>query len=131
MTSPAGWTVNVIGSYNYALVALSVLIAMVASYAALDLAARVTAATGWTRAVWLLGGDRHLVDALHRHAGVRPPDSHGLPLADRSALIRCRHCRVGHRPVRGEPTKDGRGTSRRRKRADGGGDREHALHRHG
>jgi len=48
--------VNVIGSYNYALVALSVLIAMVASYAALDLAARVTAATGWTRAVWLLGG---------------------------------------------------------------------------
>ena len=47
---------NLIGSYNYALVALSVLIAMVASYAALDLAARVTAASGWTRAVWLLGG---------------------------------------------------------------------------
>jgi len=45
-----------IGSYNYALVALSVLIAMFASYAALDLAARVTAAAGWTRAVWLLGG---------------------------------------------------------------------------
>src|SRR6202035_2908549 len=49
-------TMNLIGSYNYALVALSVLIAMVASYAALDLAARVTAAGGWTRAVWLLGG---------------------------------------------------------------------------
>jgi PAS domain S-box-containing protein len=48
--------VNLIGSYNYALVALSVLIAMFASYAALDLAARVTAAGGWTRAVWLLGG---------------------------------------------------------------------------
>ena len=47
---------NLIGSYNYALVALSVLIAMVASYAALDLAARVTAAAGSTRAVWLLGG---------------------------------------------------------------------------
>ncbi len=45
-----------IGSYNYALVALSVLIAMFASYAALDLAGRVTAASGWTRAVWLLGG---------------------------------------------------------------------------
>src|SRR6266403_598433 len=29
---------------------------MFASYAALDLAARVTAASGWTRAVWLLGG---------------------------------------------------------------------------
>jgi PAS domain S-box-containing protein len=48
--------VNLIGSYNYALVALSVLIAMFASYAALDLAGRVTAASDWTRAVWLLGG---------------------------------------------------------------------------
>ena len=43
-------------SHNYALVALSVLIAMFASYAALDLAGRVTAAGGWTRGVWLLGG---------------------------------------------------------------------------
>jgi PAS domain S-box-containing protein len=47
---------NLTGSYNYALVALSVLIAMFASYAALDLAGRVTAAGGWTRAIWLLGG---------------------------------------------------------------------------
>src|SRR6201981_3022674 len=47
---------NLIGSYNYALVALSVVIAMLASYAALDLAGRVTAASGWSRAVWLLGG---------------------------------------------------------------------------
>jgi len=48
--------VHLTGSYNYALVALSVLIAMFASYAALDLAGRVTAAGGWTRAAWLLGG---------------------------------------------------------------------------
>jgi PAS domain S-box-containing protein len=48
--------VNLTGSYNYALVALSVLIAIFASYAALDLAGRVTAAGGRTRAVWLLGG---------------------------------------------------------------------------
>src|SRR6267142_1760377 len=48
--------VNLMGSYNYALVALSVLIAIFASYAALDLAGRVTAASGWTRVVWLLGG---------------------------------------------------------------------------
>src|SRR6202140_1958602 len=48
--------VNLMGSYNYGLVALSVLIAIFASYAALDLAGRVTAARGWTRAVWLLGG---------------------------------------------------------------------------
>ncbi len=55
-----GWSdmaaVNLIGSYNYALVALSVLIAIFASYAALDLAGRVTATGGWTRTVWLLGG---------------------------------------------------------------------------
>src|SRR3981081_4685963 len=48
--------VNLIGAYNYGLVALSVLIAIFSSYAALDLAGRVTAAHGWTRAVWLLGG---------------------------------------------------------------------------
>jgi PAS domain S-box-containing protein len=48
--------VNLIGSYNYALVALSVLIAIAASYTALDLAGRVTAARGRIRAVWLLGG---------------------------------------------------------------------------
>ena len=47
---------DLIGSYNYALVALSVLIAVIASYASLGLAGRVTAAAGWTRAVWLLGG---------------------------------------------------------------------------
>src|SRR6201993_4550043 len=48
--------VNLIGSYNYALVGLSVLIAMFASYAALGLSGRVRGADGWTRAVWLLGG---------------------------------------------------------------------------
>jgi NO-binding membrane sensor protein with MHYT domain/signal transduction histidine kinase len=48
--------VFLIGSYNYWFVALSVLIAMFASYAALDLAGRVAAASGWTRVVWLLGG---------------------------------------------------------------------------
>ncbi len=47
---------NLIGSYNYALVALSVFIAVFASYAALNLASRVTAAGGWTRALWVLGG---------------------------------------------------------------------------
>ena len=43
-------------SYDSGLVALSVLIAIVASYAALDLAGRVTAAQGRARAVWLAGG---------------------------------------------------------------------------
>src|SRR5437867_3747511 len=44
------------GSYDYRLVALSVLIAVLASYAALDLAARVTAARGSIRYAWLFGG---------------------------------------------------------------------------
>jgi two-component system, sensor histidine kinase and response regulator len=44
------------GSYDYRLVALSVLIAMLASYAALDLAGRLTAARGRARFIWLTGG---------------------------------------------------------------------------
>lgn len=44
------------GSYDYRLVALSILIAILASYAALDLAGRVTAARGRARSVWLTGG---------------------------------------------------------------------------
>src|ERR1700687_2335323 len=45
-----------IGYYDYRLVALSVLIAVFASYAALDLAGRTTAASGRVRLIWLVGG---------------------------------------------------------------------------
>jgi len=44
------------GSYDYSEVARSVLIAIAASYAALDLAGRVTAARGRIRLAWLGGG---------------------------------------------------------------------------
>ncbi len=44
------------GSYDYGEVARSVLIAIAASYAALDLTGRVTAASGWVRLAWLGGG---------------------------------------------------------------------------
>ena len=44
------------GSYDYRLVALSVVIAVLASYAALDLGGRVTAARGRVRLLWLAGG---------------------------------------------------------------------------
>jgi PAS domain S-box-containing protein len=44
------------GFYDYGEVARSVLIAIAASYAALDLAGRVTAASGRVRLVWLSGG---------------------------------------------------------------------------
>src|SRR5579863_9458046 len=43
-------------SYNYPLVVLSIIIAVFASYAALDLAGRVTATGGWARLAWLSGG---------------------------------------------------------------------------
>jgi two-component system, sensor histidine kinase and response regulator len=46
----------IVGSYDYRLVALSVLIAVFASYAALDLAGRVTSARGAVRRLWLGGG---------------------------------------------------------------------------
>jgi two-component system, sensor histidine kinase and response regulator len=44
------------GSYNYGLVALSVFIAIISSYAALDLAGRITSARGSSRYFWLTGG---------------------------------------------------------------------------
>ncbi|HSY66345.1 MAG TPA: MHYT domain-containing protein [Terriglobales bacterium] len=44
------------GWYDYGEVARSVLIAIAASYAALDLTGRVTAASGRLRLAWLSGG---------------------------------------------------------------------------
>ena len=44
------------GSYDYGEVSRSILIAVIASYAALDLAGRVTAASGRVRLAWLGGG---------------------------------------------------------------------------
>jgi PAS domain S-box-containing protein len=51
---PAGPALS--GSYDYSEVARSVLIAIAASYAALDLAGRLTAARGRIRLAWLWGG---------------------------------------------------------------------------
>ena len=47
---------SLVGSYSHRLVALSVVIAIFASYSALDLAGRVTAARGRVRSIWLMGG---------------------------------------------------------------------------
>jgi two-component system, sensor histidine kinase and response regulator len=44
------------GYYDYRLVTVSILIALLAAYAALDLAGRVTAARGMVRCAWLSGG---------------------------------------------------------------------------
>ena len=48
--------VLIVGSYNIRLVAFSVCISVMASYAALDLAGRVTSARGRARVMWLCGG---------------------------------------------------------------------------
>jgi PAS domain S-box-containing protein len=45
---------TVAGTYDHTLVALSVVIAAVASYTALDLAGRIQAARGWSRHAWLV-----------------------------------------------------------------------------
>jgi two-component system sensor histidine kinase/response regulator len=45
-----------VGFFDLRLVVLSVLTAILASYVALDLAVRVTAARGVVRRVWLVGG---------------------------------------------------------------------------
>ena len=54
MTPPDGALIA--GSYDYLLVVLSASIAVLASYAALDLAERVNAARGAGRLAWLVGG---------------------------------------------------------------------------
>lgn len=54
MMVPAGTLLA--GSYDPLVVALSVVIAVAASYAALDLAGRVTASKGWSFAAWLTCG---------------------------------------------------------------------------
>src|ERR1700722_12373825 len=48
--------IPIAGTYDYRLVALSVVIAIFSSYAALDLAGRVTANRGRARFEWLAGG---------------------------------------------------------------------------
>jgi two-component system, sensor histidine kinase and response regulator len=45
-----------VGSYDVRVVALSIVIAVLASYVALDLGERVTAARGRARLLWLIGG---------------------------------------------------------------------------
>ncbi len=47
---------DILGMYDWRLVALSFIIAVVASYTALDLAGRVALMRGWARLAWLTGG---------------------------------------------------------------------------
>src|SRR6185295_16379053 len=45
-----------VGTYNYWLVFLSIVVAILASYAALNLATRIAASKGRAAQIWLLGG---------------------------------------------------------------------------
>ena len=81
-------------SYNPALVAISIIIASFASYSALDLAGRVTAARGQARAVWLTAGavamglgiwSMHFIGMLAFQVGM--PMAYDIPLVLVSALV--------------------------------------------
>jgi two-component system, sensor histidine kinase and response regulator len=52
----SGTALPLIGHYDYRLVALSILIAIFASYTGLELAGRVASARGWAGLAWLSGG---------------------------------------------------------------------------
>jgi len=45
-----------VGVYDYRVVTISLLLAVITSYAALDIAGRLSAARGLARLVWLTGG---------------------------------------------------------------------------
>lgn len=49
-------TINMISTYDLSLVALSIVVAVLASYTALDLAGQVTAAKSGSRKIWLVSG---------------------------------------------------------------------------
>jgi len=98
------------GSYDHGEVARSILIAVVASYAALDLAGRVTAARGWTRDCWLAGGAIAMgigIWAMHFKGVTRPPlaGHRRVPLADSCGIPRDRDFGFSGLPVRSESKK--------------------------
>ena len=69
------------GYYDLNIVALSIAVAIIASYTALDMAGRVSASEFERKEIGDLAGcrrdvdgDRYLVDAFHRHAVVPSAD---------------------------------------------------------
>jgi NO-binding membrane sensor protein with MHYT domain len=89
------------GVYDPPQAALSVLIAISASYAALDLAGRVTAPSGRTRLAWLIGGSTamgigiwatHYLGMLAFHPlqepESRPPAAYGRRLSRYSLVFK-------------------------------------------
>ena len=79
------------GSYDYLQVALSVLIAISASYAALGLGERVTAASGWARSTWLTSGATAIVSRVLQQVNLK------------RLSIPCRRCKRNVRGLCGKP----------------------------
>ena len=75
--------VPLIGHYDFWLVALSIFIATLAAYAALDMSGRVTSARGRTRLFWLSGG------ALAMGSGIWSMHYIGMEVMRLPAM--CRH----------------------------------------
>ncbi len=126
----------IVGSYDYWLVALSFLIALLTSYTALDLAARVTANHGVHRLMWLLGGAFAMGSGIWcmHYTGMLAfrlpiPVYYHVPTVVRITVGRDR--RLRRCAVRGKPYPHDHHPSRGGKRLHGGGHRNHALHRDG
>ena len=122
--------------YSFSLVLVSILIASAASYTALDLAGRVTAARGRERLAWLAGGSlamgvgiwsMHFVGMLAFHLPV--PITYQLEPGAALGARGAGRLRAG--AGSGEPAQRGAGRPRRRRVVHGAGHRRHALHRDG
>jgi len=94
---------------DYRLVTLSVIIAIFASYAALELAGRVTAAPelcsgGLAPRRRVCHGNRHLVHALHRNARIPLAHSCLLSHPDRGSIFAGRNLRILYCFICGKPS---------------------------
>src|SRR5438445_2648377 len=126
----------VVGFYDYRLVALSIVIAVLAAYPALDLGGRVTATRGRARVWWLGGGavargigiwSMHYVAMLPFILPV--PVLYDWPRTVLSLLARRLH--LGGGLLRGEPPDDGVVSGACRQRRHGERHRGASLRGHG
>ena len=101
------WRVmELVGTYNYGLVAISYLVASLASFVALDMAGRITASQGSTSRWWLFAGgsamgvgiwSMHFIGML----AFKLPIPQGLRPGDHALLAADRRGRFGLRAVAG------------------------------
>ncbi len=97
-----------VGSHDYRFVLLSIVISILAGYAARNLAERVRDSRGGAWLAWLVGGatadgHRHLVDALYGNARLQLADFGALRLAYRFFFAVVRHHRRRRGAHRREP----------------------------